>query len=150
MTILDFARETANNVPAARGRGNGAAQDRPRAKLWVNVGVMVNGRFINLPVGIPLDTMEPAVVSGQSEDWIKLQSARNGLLKAMQTEGDKLEPGAEMIVPGIQVSIRRINEQTVIEDKDNEFVPEFASLFEGATVNNPNKATAEPEAPPAA
>ena len=58
MGILDFDTAAKTNTAAASGTNNRRtqAQDRPSAKLWLNVGYDTNGRFVNLPVGIPVDT----------------------------------------------------------------------------------------------
>ena len=48
MGILDFDTAAKTNTAAASGTNNRRtqAQDRPSAKLWLNVGYDANGRFV--------------------------------------------------------------------------------------------------------
>ena len=131
MGILDFDSAAKTNNAAASGTGrNGRtqAQDRPAAKLWLNLGYDTNGRFVNLPVGIPVDTMELLPIRGQNEEWAQFQSARNQLLKAIQEAGDNLEPGAEVEVK-LTVKLRKVNEEIEVKAEDNEFATDLSKLF---------------------
>ena len=131
MGILDFDSAAKTNTAAASGTGrNGRtqAQDRPAAKLWLNVGYDANGRFVNLPVGIPVDTMELLPIRGQNEEWAQFQSARNQLLKAIQEAGDNLEPGAEVEVK-LTVKLRKVNEEIEVKAEDNAFAADLSKLF---------------------
>ena len=131
MGILDFDSAAKTNNTAASGTGrNGRiqAQDRPAAKLWLNVGYDANGRFVNLPVGIPVDTMELLPIRGQNEEWAQFQSARNQLLKAIQEAGDNLEPGAEVEV-NLTVKLRKVNEEIEVKAEDNAFAADLSKLF---------------------
>ena len=131
MGILDFDSAAKTNTAAATGTGrNGRtqAQDRPAAKLWLNVGYDANGRFVNLPVGIPVDTMELLPIRGQNEEWAQFQYARNQLLKAIQEAGDNLEPGAEVEV-NLTVKLRKVNEEIEVKAEDNEFATDLSKLF---------------------
>lgn len=126
MGILDF-------TPAANAGGIVASNrrsqiDRPPAKLWLNVGYEANGRFVNLPYGIPVDTMEELKISGQNEEWAAFQAARNRLLRAIQQAGDGLEPGAEITV-NLKVKLRKVNEQVSIDNEDNAFATDLSALF---------------------
>ena len=128
MGILDF--EAAKTTNTARSSNRAAPQDRPAAKLWLNVGYDANGRFVNLPVGIPVDTMELLPIRGQNEEWAQFQSARNDLLKAIQQAGDNLEPGAEVEVK-LVVKLRKVNEELEVSKEDNPFAANLASLIAG-------------------
>ena len=127
MGILDF-EAAKTNTTAARSSGRQAPQDRPAAKLWLNVGYDANGRFVNLPVGIPVDTMETLPIRGQNEEWAQFQSARNDLLKAIQEAGDGLEPGAEVEVK-LVVKLRKVNEEIEVSKEDNPFAANLSSLI---------------------
>ena len=130
MGILDFDSAAKTNTAAASGTSNRRtqAQDRPSAKLWLNVGYDANGRFVNLPVGIPVDTMELLPIRGQNEEWAQFQSARNQLLKAIQEAGDNLEPGAEVEVK-LTVKLRKVNEEVEVKAEDNAFAADLSKLF---------------------
>ena len=126
MGILDF--EAAAKTNNSRSSNRVAPQDRPAAKLWLNVGYDANGRFVNLPVGIPVDTMETLPIRGQNEEWAQFQSARNDLLKAIQEAGDGLEPGAEVEVK-LVVKLRKVNEEIEVSKEDNPFAANLSSLI---------------------
>lgn len=126
MGILDFTPAGNNSGIVPSNRRN--QSDKPPAKLWLNVGYEANGRFVNLPVGIPVDTMEELPVRGQNEEWAAFQTARNQLLKAIQQAGDNLEPGAEVEVK-LTVKLRKVNEQVSVNDEDNAFAIDLTALF---------------------
>ena len=126
MGILDF--EAAKTNTSAPRSGRQAQQDRPAAKLWLNVGYDANGRFVNLPVGIPVDMMETLPIRGQNEEWAQFQSARNDLLKAIQEAGDNLEPGAEVEVK-LVVKLRKVNEEIEVSKEDNPFAANLSALI---------------------
>lgn len=124
MSIMDMVNEQKSNISSIRG-GTGAS-DQPKAKVWLNVGytVEVDGEEvrITLPLGIALDTMKAITVTGQSVEWHKLAGARNALLKALQDAGDEVEPGSEVTVPDLTVSIRHVAAEMVVDQTDNAFI----------------------------
>ena len=128
MGILDFEAAAKTNNNNSRSAGRQAQADRPAAKLWLNVGYDANGRFVNLPVGIPVDTMETLPIRGQNEEWAQFQSARNDLLKAIQEAGDNLEPGAEIEVK-LVVKLRKVNEEIEVSKEDNPFAANLSALI---------------------
>ena len=128
MGILDFEAAAKTNNNNSRSAGRQAQADRPAAKLWLNVGYDANGRFVNLPVGIPVDTMETLPIRGQNEEWAQFQSARNDLLKAIQEAGDNLEPGAEVEVK-LVVKLRKVNEEIEVSKEDNPFAANLSALI---------------------
>lgn len=115
MALLEqiAARQASSNKAGSNAR---TQTDRPQAKVWLNVGYQVEDKFVNLPLGLAIDTMEPTEVRGQNEDWIMLQTARNELLKAIQEAGDELKPGEERELPLI-IKIRHVADAKTI-DKD--------------------------------
>lgn len=108
---------------------NASNADRPKAKYWLNVGYEMEGKFINLPTGIALDTTEPVKTNGQDEDWVQQQHARNDLLKQLLALGDDLEPGAEITL-NLTVKMRRTKEEIKVEDN------KYATSFAGLVVNS--------------
>lgn len=115
------------NAPKA---GAPAKEDRPKAQFWLNVGyesgVVLEGedkpRFISLPMGIPLDSMEPAKTNGQNQVWLKQQHARNDLLEQLLEKAASLAPG-ETAVFNLQVELRHVaEEQAPVDPSANEFV----------------------------
>lgn len=131
MSVLNFA-----NAPAAQSsnRGNPFAnleqnqEPREKAKVWMNVGYDVNGKFISLPLGQALDTMKAADIRGQNEDFVKQRSAQNVLLKALQDLGASMAPGQEQTLK-LTVKLRRVNEELNIPAAENEYAIDMASLI---------------------
>ena len=120
-----------------------AREERQDAQVWVNIGYYVTigdeTKFVNLPLGMPLDTMKPARISGQNEDWIKLQTARNGLLNEMQKLGAELKPGQTVdMTPsnqGLVIQLRRVDEKKEVVAGDNEYAVDLSALMFGKPAN---------------
>lgn len=117
MSILaDLANK--NKTTSTNNTRRNQTQDRPATEVWMNVGYEVEGKFVNLPLGLGVDTMEPIRISGQDPDWLNLSHARNDLLKAVQEAANELEPGAEIELP-LTVRIRRVNTQVDVDSTTN-------------------------------
>lgn len=106
--------------------------DAPKAKIWLNLGYEANGRFVNLPIGTPIDTMKPTELKGQNEDWIKFQTARNDLLATFQAMGLQLEPGEEMVIPNLVIKLRRVNEALAITKGSNGYAVDLMTMLADA------------------
>lgn len=119
MGILDTLNAR-NNSSAGRQAANSSAQDRPAAQTWMNIGYQVGDQFVNLPMGLAIDTMEPLAIRGQNEEYLQLLTARNELLKEIQELGDKLAPGEFATLP-LQIQIRRVNDKVVIDSETNPY-----------------------------
>lgn len=130
---LSAANKTSTAAaPANRTTARGD-EERRQSKLWVNIGFHnAEGKFVNLPVGIPVDTMELIAVRGQSEDWVRLTHERNMLIKMLQQHGDKMEPGQEEILP-LQVQLRRVSDKLEL---DEEVMQEMAAASPLAVLFN--------------
>jgi hypothetical protein len=119
MGLLDnlaAERNRTANTSSTTRRTN--TDTREQAKVWLNVGFEVDGKFVNLPLGLAIDTMEPVQVRGQNQEWLELQTARNELLQAIQEAGAELEPGQERELP-LVVRIRHVNDAVQIDAKSN-------------------------------
>lgn len=136
MGILDFTAPAATAQARSSNRRNGPrngprldanGQPLPESKLWLNFGYTKNDKFISLPLGLAIDTMEPQVARGQNVEFNKQVAAQNGLLKALQDAGFKLEPGETQTVV-LECQLRRVNEKMEIADEDNEFAIDFSAL----------------------
>ena len=119
-----------------------STQNLPKAQFWLNFGIMKaatkegeEDRFVSLPTGIPLDTMEPAKVSGNNRDWNKFQAARNDLLAQILDVANTLEPGGEFIIQAegeLAIQIRRVSaeaEEPAVDETNRYATP---SLFKVA------------------
>lgn len=131
MAILNFNQ--ASEAPARQTQrmpfsGLPNQTERPKAKVWLNIGYEAGGKFINLPVGLPIDTMEPAAVRGQNEDWVKQRNAQNALLEALKKLGVDLDPGQEQTL-NLQVRVRRVNEELAVPVGDNEYAVDLGELL---------------------
>lgn len=133
MGILDFtAPAQSSNQSRSTSRRTGPRLDAngqplPESKLWLNFGYTKNNKFISLPLGLAIDTMEPQVARGQNVEFNKQVAAQNGLLKALQDAGFKLEPGETQTIV-LECQLRRVNEKMEIADEDNEFAIDFSAL----------------------
>lgn len=131
MGILDNINSKSSgrvrNLPFASATGiNDEA--KPKSKVWLNVGYEVNGKFVSLPLGLPIDTMDSAEIRGQNEDFVKLRTAQNELLEALKNAGQNMAPGQEQTV-NLQVRLRRVNEELVVDRASNEYAIDFNGLF---------------------
>ena len=116
MSIIDTLKASNNTASTNNTRTTAKGdEERRQSKLWVNLGYKnADGTFVNLPVGIPIDTMELLAVRGQSEDWVKLTHERNMLIKQLQAIGDDMEPGQEQMLP-LEVQLRRVGNELEID-----------------------------------
>lgn len=105
-----------------------AADDRPKAQFWINVGYSVNvnvtgpdgkdvveQRFVSMPIGIPVDTQEELKTNTRNVEWNMLQQARNELVHELIDAGGELQPGEERIV-NLQVQLRRVKDEAAAPD----------------------------------
>lgn len=126
MGIMDFTAQSNRNSNRSNQGTNNA--DRPASQIWLNVGYEANGKFISLPLGMAIDTMREATISGQNEDFIKQRTAQNDLLKMLQKAGASFVPGQEETLT-LVVKLRRVNETLEISKADNEYGFNFGSLI---------------------
>lgn len=140
MAILDFTT-TPEQSSNTNGRGNNGGRNmpfgnmtqvqQPKATVWVNIGVPKNGKFIQLPIGLPIDTMSKSEIRGQNEDFVKQRTAQNDLLEYLQKLGASLQPGEERDL-NLQVRIRRINQELTVDKESNEYSINFDELLVAA------------------
>lgn len=115
---IELSRTFGARTNAKRGQAN---EDFVKAEYWINIGYTVEvetdegvvTRFVSLPTGIPLDTMEKLNTSSRNNSFAAFQSARNGLLDQLMEMARPLQPGEESIIAelegGLQIQVRRIN-----------------------------------------
>lgn len=142
-SLNDRATNSANPAgPLFRNSAPAWTEERQDAKVWVNIGYYVvvgdETKFVNLPLGMPLDTMKPTKITGQNQDWIKLQTARNGLLNDMQKLGSELQPGQTIDLNGqngLVIQLRRVEEKVDVQNQENEFSVDLTKLMFANTAN---------------
>ncbi len=103
-----------------RPAGGQSRRDLPQATIWVNVGYTLEGAgkdgedlFISLPVGLPIDTMQPVSESSNNADYANMQQARNALLAQLIEASNAFEAGEERLLPGLQIQMRRVKNKEV-------------------------------------
>lgn len=111
------------------------------ANYFMNIGIMVgegdDARFVSLPMGLALDTMREAKVSGTGE-FAQFKAAQNDLLKQIIEVGTKLKPGESLMLDGncggLQIEIRRRNTDVPATDDSNKFKVNFSGQASKAEV----------------
>lgn len=143
MSIQSFDKKFGDQSNSGKGNGHSIAdkRDLPKAQIWMNIGYLQtfhNGekgedetRFISLPQGMPIDTMELLDEKGSSDLFRALRSAQNGLLKQIKAKGETLQPGEEVIIAegenGLAIQLRRVKaEQAAIAPENNPLVRQLA------------------------
>lgn len=126
---IDFTKASLSTKAAA------ATTERVKAQLWANIGYTVEvettegkeQRFVNLPFGLPIDTMEMVPTNSSNEVFAALQSAKNDLLKQVIAAGMQMKPGEEKIL-NLQIQLRRVSEPcAVVNNPDsNPFIKKLA------------------------
>ena len=97
-------------------------------QAWLQRHGTLESRFINLPMGLPLDTMEEVKTNSSNDTFAAMQVAKNDLLKQLLAAAADLAPGAERIV-NLQVQMRRVNESSSVALSDptvNPFLKKLA------------------------
>jgi hypothetical protein len=112
---------------------------KPTAQFWLNFGYMVasttegeDSRFVSLPMGIPLDTMDKVSVRSQNQDYAQFQAARNDLLDQMLEAAGALQPGQDYVLEvegGLAVQIRRVAAEVEAPKTDESNVYARPKLF---------------------
>lgn len=126
--IIPATRNSNRRVPYGSYVRNDQ-QELPRSEFWLNVGYDASDRFVNLPIGMPIGTMDPLPIRGQNHEWNEFTAARNALLEALKEIGAGLEPGAEIEIPNLVIKLRRVNEEAAVTD--NRYSVDLMSLLAG-------------------
>ena len=123
-----------NNLPEAAA--SSVKEERPQAKFWLNVGyeVEVTGsdgttetRFVSLPMGVALDTMQHKKPGKVTTETGQIISAGNNLLDDLIKGAQAIPAGGTQIV-NLQIQIRHVAEPTVLASSDNPFSPAAVKL----------------------
>lgn len=100
------------DIPAQRVNDN---QEREVSHFWLNVGyVAPNGKFVSLPLGIPLDNLKPKDIPAPTENNLEFRqmlAAQNDLLKEILA-ACTMEPGKDILIDGLECQLRRRQEKT--------------------------------------
>lgn len=128
----------------------GTRADLIPAKVWMNVGYIVQvqvadaetkeatieDRFVSLPIGIAIDTMQPIDVAKKAKTDVmaNLFTKQNDLLELIQNTANDLKPGETAILAadettGLCIQLRRVKEESVpVADAENPFATDKLNL----------------------
>jgi hypothetical protein len=106
-----------NIVPATTAATTATGDKRPQPKVWMNVGYFSDDvdpetgekMFVSVPLGIGVDTMDPAKKRGRNEQYNQLVDAKNELLEMIQKFAGTLDPGQDEMLLDLQVQVRRVH-----------------------------------------
>lgn len=129
---IDFNRTFGAGNNNSSAASTSTTTDKPKAKFWLNIGYVAAGagddgedRFVSLPVGIPLDTMEHVATNSRSDSYREFQSARNDLLDQIMSVAAELAPGQDQEL-NLTIQLRRVaEEQAPVEAGNNRFAREL-------------------------
>lgn len=122
---LDFAKKFGAAVPAKA--------DKPVAQFWLNIGygsgvVGADGveKFVSLPMGIALDTMEPVKTNSSNVEYSAFMAAKNDLMEQILAVAEQLAPGEEKNL-NLEIQLRRVAApHEAIDPAQNAFVKKLA------------------------
>lgn len=140
MSITQFDGKFGQTVAQVRGEGQ-SKKDLPKAQIWMNIGYQQpftnpesqeeEVRFISLPQGLPIDTMEKLEEKGNSDIFRAIRNGQNNLLDQIIAKGKTLQPGEEVIIAmgenGLAIQLRRVKaEQAPIDPTHNPLVRQLS------------------------
>ena len=128
---INFNRPLGSNTANAAGTRNAAPATpaKPKATIWLNAGytttVVVDGvqeeRFVNLPMGMPVDTMELLPTNSRNAEFAQFRMAQNDLLNQIVELGKSLAPGEAKTI-NLELQLRRVNEDVApVPNGENPF-----------------------------
>ena len=130
--MINFNRpfgSNTNNAGNAAGAAGTAPAAKPKAMLWLNAGytttVVVDGvqeeRFVNLPMGMPVDTMELLPTNSRNQEFAQFRMAQNDLLNQIMELGKSMAPGEAKTI-NLELQLRRVNEDVApVPNGENPF-----------------------------
>lgn len=109
---FDLGIQKANASAQAMATAQTNQAERIPATIYANIGYwdVINGEdvFISLPIGLGVDTMRPAKITGRNEGYRELVRRKNRLLELLLGAAEQLEPGEEQVIAELQVQVRKI------------------------------------------
>jgi hypothetical protein len=114
--------------------GAASAPVRKPSEFWINVGLPTGVSddkfsFLSLPLGIPLDTMNPVELRGTNQEFLEFRAAQNHLLEQVLKAAKNLRPG-ESTELNLMVQLRRISGDPVAPTT-NRFLQKLAEPVVG-------------------
>lgn len=136
MSNLNFANMGGNVAPINHAQA--PAQQRPKAKVWANLGKtfhLPDGNGGTEPVfvsvfGFPVDTMEDfAPYTGKNERMRHISEAKTLMLKMFQDAGGATNPGEGISVAGLETELRRVGEAQASASGANPMLEQIAGTL---------------------
>lgn len=147
MTALDFSKLSPASAlagviapqPAASETSSAPRAEKPKAEFWANIGMTVpltnpltgeiETTFVSLPFGSAVDTMDPVEIKGQNVNYNNLQEGKNALRQHLLDVGANLQPGQEVVLPYLQVQLRRVGKPAASAPGQNPFLQAMAGVI---------------------
>jgi hypothetical protein len=99
----------------------GEKEPRKASEFWINVGILVEGKLVQLPLGIPLDGLKSRPIPSGEGEFRQLRLAEASLWEQVQGVMGQMEPGQEIHLPKLTAVLRRNKQPTENENKENPF-----------------------------
>lgn len=144
INFADIAK-AANPAAAANAGATNTGRDgkpqRAPAQVYLNVGFTipvpqedgtVEDVFIAIPMGIGLDNMEDLEMKGSNQNWNNMVQAKNALLAQLKKMAEGLEPGADTVVEGLEVQIKRVGKVAAPAAGENPLLAAMSERFKTA------------------
>lgn len=127
---MSITKSQGLNFAAKFGASAAAAKpEKAVAQFWINIGYPTGvigddgkEKFVSLPMGIPLDTMEPVKTNSSNAEYSAFMAAKNDLMEQILGAAEKLQPGDEIPL-NLIIQLRRVAApQEAIDPSKNQFV----------------------------
>lgn len=112
---------------AQAGQTMTKADDRPKAQIWLNVGLPTDYKatdgsdkysFLSLATGIALDTMAPIEIKGRNKEYNDFAAAQNKLREMLLEHLKDLKPG-ESVEVDLKIMARRVDDAPIPNSDPN-------------------------------
>ncbi|KNC30488.1 hypothetical protein FF38_10509 [Lucilia cuprina] len=105
-------------TPASQATHADKTPEKEKAKVWLNVGTVIDGVFVKLPMGIPLDTMKPnrpvrvtADSTPDAQAFADAQMLGNQLQQHLLNIAKSLKPGEKSQEMQFVVQVQVVNDE---------------------------------------
>lgn len=107
-------------LPTSKKEGE-TKEPRKASEFWINVGVQVGDKLVQLPLGIPLDGLKSRPIPSGEGEFRQLRLAEASLWEQVQGVMAQMEPGQEIPLPKLTAVLRRNKQPAEDENKENPF-----------------------------
>ncbi len=116
MAVLGLQAAPRSSSTPAASRPAEAAQERPVAQYYLNIGVTLDvegadgtttQEFISIPVGLALDNIKTMEYRGSNDEWLNKVQVKNAILAKIQRLATEQAPGSGEVIEDLQVQVFR-------------------------------------------